>query len=66
MYDSELESIPEFNRFEDNIKKFTIYGFDRNNNKSTAIAVFKVSFTNFIKIIKLYCSKYIKQINIFL
>lgn len=57
MYDSELESIPEFNRFEDIIKKFTIYGFDQNNNKSTAIAVFKVSSTNFIKILKLYCGK---------
>lgn len=66
MYDNELESIPEFNGFEDNIKKFTIYGFDQNNNKSTAVAVFKVSSTNFVKIMKLYCSKHIRQINIFL
>lgn len=41
IYDNELESIPEFEKFEDNIKKFKIYGFSE-NNKTSSIAILKV------------------------
>ncbi|VVC37904.1 C2 domain [Cinara cedri] len=42
VYDSELENVPEFEKFEDNIKKFEISGLNNDDNRhSESIAVLK-------------------------
>lgn len=46
LYDCEIESVPEFNGFEDNLKKFRIYGFDQKNEKATVVAILKVIICN--------------------
>lgn len=42
IYDKELESIPEFEKFEDNIKKFKIYGYNKNDESIKTVAILKV------------------------
>ncbi|XP_050058182.1 fer-1-like protein 6 isoform X3 [Aphis gossypii] len=41
IYDRELESIPEFNGFEDNLKKFKLYELDKKNEKTEVIGTLK-------------------------
>jgi len=48
IYNNELESIPEFNGFEDNLRKFKIYEFDKKDEKATVIAILKVNYHRFI------------------
>jgi len=42
LYDHEIENVPEFNGFEDNLKKFKIYEFDKKDEKTTVVAILKV------------------------
>lgn len=46
IYDRELESIPEFNGFEDNLKKFKLYELDKKNEKTEVIGILKVIIIN--------------------
>lgn len=62
IYDIELENVPEFNKFEDNIKKFNIYGFNKNNDKLTTIAILKVFIISLKQINKIYTLFVIKCI----
>ncbi|XP_060862010.1 fer-1-like protein 6 [Metopolophium dirhodum] len=41
LYEHELENVPEFNGFEDNLKKFKIYEFDKKDEKATVVAILK-------------------------
>lgn len=47
IYNHELENIPEFNGFEDNLKQFKIYEFDKEKEKAAVIGILKVIIINF-------------------
>lgn len=49
IYDKELESIPEFEKLDDNIKQFKIYGFNEKDENAKTVAIFKVIIINLLK-----------------